>query len=556
MYTVLEGPHSQFYMHNTPWATIILIFIMLCCMGVSAGVIVVSNNQAVDSWRISPAVLLAFFSSVWSSSLAAVLTMSITITWWRYASRGTTLETLHCIWKRGFAIRYLSALKSSPIVRQVVLVAWIVIITQVAHNSLLQRSSQTTLSNAIVPDNITLDIMPQIPDGWLGYVYNATQGIMVGSRNSLSSIQDWWMNKTISTIPPLNSNRPVSDFYCDGSCRGRVRGAGISYECSSTSRNIDLLDAENTGTFIFSINSTLSSNLTSAAPSLTLSVLYSSEVDANCISTLTLRTCSIEAATVEYPIVIENSTVALEKTKLDPPIVVEKYSSDGDSLTAKLGQGAGPLQGIHAFVDDILTTNVSLIVGPNGARQTGRFVGDIFFEADESAYLPETIHLCGLKWSDPTLYVLDAMQDFLFRASISSASNSTNTNSSQTFRVERTAPILVFQSNYGFLVAALATMLLALGAVISQLWGWWDLRHCLVSLSPIEVANAFSALETKRPDGYDLSNSQNINNKGALTVDNILDVVGKTTVRYDGQSFRGSAVVPLSGRPMSLSVNR
>ncbi|CRG91996.1 hypothetical protein PISL3812_09050 [Talaromyces islandicus] len=550
MYASLEGRKRQ----RTPWPTLILIVLMMACKTALAVIIVVSDGQAVSSWRVSPAVLLALLSSLWSSSLALVLTMSTTITWWRSASEGATLETLHCIWKRGLSIWHLSALRSSAVVRRVVLVAWIVIISQVTNNSLLQRATQTALSQRYFVDNMTLDVQTQIPDGWMGYVFNSDS--MVGSRNSLGAIQDWWMNKTISTSPQ-SVGGDQSNTQCNGTCHGSVKGMGISYECSSTSRSLDLLEGQNGGTFIFSINTTLSYDSESDTPFVDLLVVYSSAVDGECIATLNMRSCRIEAAIVEYPIVIQNTTVALERGRLDPPVVVEPYVSKGDMPTATAGQGAGPLQGINGFIYDTLTTNVSLVIRDNKARHTGRFIGDIFFEADESAYNQTILHTCGLQWSDPTLYVLDAMQDFLFRSSVTSARNSTDDDEGvrQMFSVNRTSDILTFQSNYRFLAAALGLMSLALGCVILQLWGWWKLRHCVVSLSPVEVANSFGALATTTQfNNHDSSPRFTGDTKDVSTVDDILRAVGKTTVKYDGVAFRGRSVYSLQGRPISLGV--
>jgi hypothetical protein len=131
----------------------------------------------------------------------------------------------------------------------------------------------------------------------------------------------------------------------------------------------------------------------------------------------------------------------------------------------------------------------------------------------------------GLKWADPTSYVLDSMQNFLFRASISASTRA----DAQTFSVQRTSLELIFQSNYSYLAAALAIMLTALLALLWQLWGWWELGR-RVSLSPLEVARAFRVLATQRDNQ-------------TAAVGGILELVGKTTVKYDGERFSGSAVV-------------
>lgn len=117
------------------------------------------------------------------------------------------------------------------------------------------------------------------------------------------------------------------------------------------------------------------------------------------------------------------------------------------------------------------------------------------------------------------------MQNFLFRASIGASTDA----DAQTFAVQRTNLQLIFESNYSYLAAALVVMLVALLAVLWQLWGWWELGR-QVSLSPLEVVGAFRALATPREDHK------------VAAVGGILELVGKTRVRYDGQSFSGSAV--------------
>lgn len=496
---------------------------MLACMAASAGITIISNNQAVTSWKVNPTVLLAFLSSIWSSSITVVLTISITITWWRCASHGATLETLHCIWNKGFGLGRFSALCSSISAGRVAVSAWLVILVQIAHNPLLQHATRTVIAEAVVPDNITLAMSPQIPDGWMGTIYNASAGSMIGSRSSLSAIQDWWMNATITASSD-------TDSQCDGTCQGRVRSTGIAYNCSTTTMALDLLTPENHLATIFAINTTLSSNST-GAPILVLTTLHSSAVDSSCVATLTLRKCNIEAAVVEFPIIVQNSTVTIETDLLNPPVIVDKYVSEGDLLTAQRGDGAGPLQGLNGFVGDILTTKVELVINSTShvAVHSGGFVGDIFFLANESSYDPSILHTCGLKWSDPTSYMLIAMQDFLFRASIGASTQ----GDSQTIPVQRTAVEQIFQSNYNNLAAALAMMLLALVAVSSQLWGWWELGR-RVSFSPIEIANAFGTLWTRH-------------DKESLTANEVLREVGQTEVKYDGRYFRGNYVI-LNGR--------
>lgn len=448
-----------------------------------------------------------------------LLTMSIAVIWWRAASHGSSLESLHCIWNKGLGLKYLSAIRSNAAACWAVLLSWLVIVAQVAHNPLLQRSTGTAVRQMTTADDMTLGVVEKIPDGWVGLVDDAAAGTMYTFPNSTTVIRDWWLNATINSPGP----------QCDGSCQGRVHGAGLDYSCSSTNSTLDLRAAENSGVFIFTINTAMTSNST-GAPILDLSTLYSSAVDDNCTATLASWNCKIQAATVDYPFIVQNSTIILDSENLYPPVVVETYVSEGDRPTAKQNQGAGPLLGLHDFMTSVLATNVSLVVHENASLHTGLLVSDIFYQFNNSAYDPATLGKCRLKWTDPTQYVLTAMQDYLFRSSISAHTN----EDSQRCPTKRTTAVLIFQSHFRYLIGSLSLMTFAVICVLSQFWNWWELGR-RVTLSPIEVANAFDALSSNRLNDI-------------CMVDDILKVAGKTTVKYDGSRFSNDGVA-LQGRP-------
>jgi hypothetical protein len=496
---------------------------MLACMGASAGIIVASNGQTISSWKIEPAVLLAVLSSIWNYSLGAVFGISVSITWWRTASRGTTLESLHYIWNQGAVLNPISALRSSAAARKVVLLAWLVVSVQIANNPLWQRSTHIGTENVVVQDSMTLDMTPRLPDGWLGSIQNASEASIIGSRDGLSTVQDWWKNATIDIS---NGNR--TGTQCDGTCEGKVQGTGMAYTCTSSTIGLDFSAEQNVGAVIFAINTTMSTNST-GAPILVLETVFASAIDDSCIATLNISTCTIEAAIVEYPIVMQNNTVTLDITTSQPPPIVSKYTSAGDLPTAGTGQGAGPLEGLNDFFGAYLFANVTLLIDPSRNISLysggGDLIPDLFFLPSAADYDESILHKCGLKWADPTPYVIGSMQNFLFRASIGASTDA----DAQTFAVQRSNLQLIFESNYSYLAAALVVMLVALLAVLWQLWGWWELGR-QVSLSPLEVVGAFRALATQRED-YKV-----------VAVGRILELVGKTSVKYDGQRFSGSAV--------------
>src|SRR5436190_826703 len=197
-----SAPTWKSGLHQTPWSAILLVLIMLACMGTCAGIVIGSNNHTVVSWKSPPAVFLAFLSAVWNYSLGGVLAIGVAITWWRNARRGTTLETLHHIWNQGTGINDVSALlnpvsalRSSAAARKMLFLAWLVIAAQIANNPLLQEASHARATNVVVDDRMMLAITPRLPDGWLGSIQDAKTATIIGSRNGLSTVQNWWKNQ-------------------------------------------------------------------------------------------------------------------------------------------------------------------------------------------------------------------------------------------------------------------------------------------------------------------------------------------------------------------------
>ena len=255
-----------------------------------------------------------------------------------------------------------------------------------------------------------------------------------GSARGIAIAQACWRNDTINTLDAPN-------YFCDGTCEGNVPGAGISFNCSSTTQALDLFTGN--GTIIFSINMTMSQNST-GAPLILLTTLHSSAIDDNCTATLTIDTCKIEASIVEYPITIRNSTVTLNSDKLNNPTTLSTYVYPGDLPTAAPDTPAGTLQGLNDFLGYYLTTNTTVV---NAKTYSGySMLADMFYQPEPSSYDDYTFNTCHLKWSSPTRFVLNYMQEFMFRAALRASNNTefqTFTGYSSTYNVQTSLPIRI-----------------------------------------------------------------------------------------------------------------
>ena len=494
----MPSPRSSLF-QQIPWLALMSLLVVLMCLGAAVGIVIVSNNQTVESWKIQPAVLLAILASVSNLALGTAFSGGVVVTWWLSAVNGTSLTQLHYIWDRGEGTTFKPAFAAGGNARKVALTAFVIALVKIATNPLLQRATHQRIEEITTQETVQLRLSQYLPAGWTGSIRNASIGDVRGSTQALATAQAWWHNVTIDS----------SDYYCDGTCSGRVTGAGIGYNCSSVTQPLDLYMGS--GTVIFAINTTMSQNST-GAPVLLLTTLHASAIDDNCMATLTIDSCKIEAGVVEYPVILRNSTITLDYDKINNVTIHSTYVYPGDLPTATKGTPAGTLQGLNDFFGFYLNATTSVL---NPSSYTGySMMADMFYLPESFSYDNTTFANCHLKWSSPTNYVLNSMQNFMFRAALR-ASNGTD---AQTFTVQRARPTLVFYSEYGYVAAASAITLLGLFAILFMLQGWWVLGRA-ASLSPVETARAFCA-----PILAHAGNN--------FSVDAILGNVGQIWVRY------------------------
>ena len=508
---------KQSPLQRIPWLALASLLFVLVCMGASVATIVISDHQTVASWTIQPTVLLAILVALSNAALGIAFSEAVVVTWWTSAANGASLEELHYIWNRGEGLNFFSALATSPTTGIVARTMLALIIIKVATGPLLQRATRQEIKEMVTKDTIKFNVVQQLPPGWTGSV--DTNSSIIGSRDSVRITSAWWHKTAISS----------PGYYCDGTCKGNVPGAGITYNCSSTTRTRNLLTGYGRAAVLFAVNTTMSQNST-GAPFLLLTTLYSSAIDDNCTATLTVDKCKIEAAIIEYPVTVQNSTVTLDSDKLNSTRVRSTYTDSGDLPTATPGSPAGVLRGLDHFSNTFSTR--TWLTGPS--TYNGGLMAKMFIYTDPSSYTNFTYENCALKWSSPTDYVLDSLQDFMFRAALRAAKRT----DSQTFSVRHAKRILVFHSVYGYLAAASTITLFGTFFVLIRLQGQRLLGRT-VSLSPLETANAFCAPLMERV---------RYNN---ITVNGILEGIGQTQVKYvDGLMVVGDESTSSTVEPL------
>ena len=421
--------------------------------------------------------LLAVVSSIANVALAIELARGVTITWWRSALHGTTLERLHRIWSYHEGMKYPAL--SGLVVSKVAFATILTTLASIINNPLLQRASHIRNQDIVKNVAMFLDLSQTIPDVFAGTVTYGKPGNTTTEPYFLAAIQQWYTQD-----PMYTWNDP--GYFCNGTCEGNVTSVGLNFTCDSTTEYLDISSPENNGAFLFAINFSRYEDRFKT-PTLGLTVRYASAINDSCVATINVDTCAIHTAMISLPILIQNDTVALNPNK--SATFVSPYTSSGDSPSAPEGSLAGPLAGLDWFGSNYLTSNATIdhnIVSDQYATYSQGVLGYQYLDTNSLTYT--SISICSFQWLRPTMDIISHMAEVLFRAELFAY----NGSGTQEFAVQETTPTLVFHSEYDYLGLNIAIMLFTLLVVLFPLWGWWELGRP-VSLSPIETAKAFVA---------------------------------------------------------------
>lgn len=494
--------------YKTLWTIILLLALLIGCIIASVAILLKSHQDSAKSWKLQPSVLLSFLSGVYAAALSGLFTTGIAITWWRSITHGSTLKQLHYISAGMSPVDIVPAFLAGSGARRVALAALVILITNLTVGPLTQRSTRPRSHDVSKSIEMSMQLAQQIPDGWFG------SGRTFYNRG-LHVAQGTFLNSSLTTST-------AAGYYCpvNSTCSGSVPAAGITFGCSTTSEVVDLLDINNQGSTVFGIDFayyngsdiyTSESVLLNAVNSsdrsmLSMTTKYIDSVEGACAATLRTDICNITIANVHYPILIRDTTLTLDLFQLvnRPDIISDDTSATNQ---ASNNQEWGPLLAIvrifsTAYKSKAMLSNDTqggVLWTINGEIDTSPIWPTMFLDANidaEGSNYSSTIReRCPMVWSSPTLPLVGYMYDIMFRAAYAvPTTNTSDTSQSfvQTFIAASNGAELWHITDFRFLAASVAAMLLGLLATISLLWGWWQLDH-YVSLSPLETGKALGA---------------------------------------------------------------
>ncbi|KAK5701879.1 hypothetical protein LTR97_004697 [Elasticomyces elasticus] len=442
---------------------------VLCILGAVAGVAAsiailrLSDGVPITDWRYAPTVYLSISYTITNILLAIALSHGVTISWWRRAlGAKTELGDLHRYWN--FGTSPLAAATAGRKFNFIAFASLIVAITP-ANGPLLQRSSSVTVRQTSAPITLQIQSVPSIqaPTG-----YMSGRGLIV----SLLS-QDF---------APV-----VQSFYDHGlvSADGTGCPRDAPYNINPSTPFNPSTDPSVIGTDVFTTEFIWGPRMYPA--NFSLNTQYKdSMTPSDCSGMLTVQNCSLRAATVQYPVIIDGnrSTITLDpaSTIIDDNVIalLDYPSTTFPGLTALGGyafalnnrfKGVSHLRFVGAVGYELLSTGAT---GPQFANTTEvkDRVGD----------------MCNITFADPIQNLLAQARELMFRTALAFGNATTvETVSGMTDRTSN-----VYQSHYAFLAAAVALTVASILVVLATFHGFWELGR-VVSMSPVEIVKAFNA---------------------------------------------------------------
>jgi len=239
--------------------------------------------------------------------------------------------------------------------------------------------------------------------------------------------------------------------------------------------------------------------------------------------------CMMRSATLEYPILLVNSTVYLTPGSRAFTAKVQEVGN-GDSYSPTPGQPLDPYVYSYSTIGGIGLAAQNLFNA--SATQTGGTIGSMgllasqyidYGEGNNSFF--QTQDACSLNWVDPTSDIIDALNEIMFRTSLLASNYSkyallanrtqgtpycfeampihipphdSGIPEPQILQMSQVAPVTVFQSNYYYFGGAFAVMALSFLLIIPSLHGLTEFGRNS-SLSPLEIAKAFDAPMLRGP---------------------------------------------------------
>lgn len=156
------------YLQNIPWLGVGSLMLVLSSTIASAILLVVSNGDAVSSWRVAPSVVLAILSAISTACLSFSLASGLNVSWWRKMLEGAPLDETHRYWDHGNSIwAAMTAGRRSSILS---IAKLLVTLAAIAEGPLIQQASTISTRKISKPLPLQAAFAIDLPPGYTAYV--------------------------------------------------------------------------------------------------------------------------------------------------------------------------------------------------------------------------------------------------------------------------------------------------------------------------------------------------------------------------------------------------
>ncbi|RDW60548.1 hypothetical protein BP6252_11931 [Coleophoma cylindrospora] len=494
-------PWKTGYFRNVPWIGIGSLVLVLCSAIASAGVLVLSDQAAVASWKVAPSVILAILSAVSSACLRLALDHGLNISWWHRMLNGASLADAHRYWEYGTSLwpaitagRHFNVLSAASIL--VALAA--------LEGPLLQRASPRPLTRQVQKDvMLQAALAMNLPSGYTADVTGEYRTPTTPTA-AFSDVVNEYSNRIAIT----------SGFDgCPGTCTAIVPGVGFRVSCdadtNTTWTSDDYMQTRRQLQFYSQTDWVATGGITVDGSPEFLSIKAGWSINNVDPFVVVHRSCNLSLALVSYPLRIENRTTTLDLPIGTNPDVLGDLPTartpPNNSLTGPTTLGGFRLLGNMGF-GDVPTqgpfyANVSMVV--NGAHGIYSLYGLNAFTWSH-AINPnwDVSQFAGYVWRDPIEDVLAAYHEIMFRLALKAAVdpslvdpiifNGTTYTSVRPTTASYTLSENYYHTRFEYLGAAVIVILLGILSVTPTFRGWWRIGRP-TTLSPLETAKAFQA---------------------------------------------------------------
>jgi len=197
------------------------LFVSSVCTIAAAAVLVRSNGQPLDDWKLQPSVILSIASAVFKLALGSAMAQGAIIFWWNRAVKGSTMKDLQRVFEQSQDLK--GAFFAGKHVT-LVAIATVVCTLCAAAGPLLQRASSVVVATTTSSVNITGHVASELPQDYSAFITPGSNNAIGGATLAFASV-----------LKDYEQNLPItSDLTgCKGNCSAIINAAGMTPVCGA-----------------------------------------------------------------------------------------------------------------------------------------------------------------------------------------------------------------------------------------------------------------------------------------------------------------------------------